>query len=101
MSTVRSGPEVTFLAAVELATGKIRWKERGFHKALCVYAADKLIFLDENGQLALARVSPDALEIRSKVQLTDKVSWTVPTLVGKTLYVRDQKNLMALDLGRP
>jgi len=95
------GSEVTFLAAVEMATGKIRWKERGFHKALCVYADDKLIFLDENGQLALARVSPEAIVIRSKVQLTDKVSWTVPTLVGKTLYVRDQKNIMALDLGNP
>jgi hypothetical protein len=29
----------------------------------------------------------------------DGTAWTVPTLVGKTLYVRDKANIMALDLG--
>jgi len=37
--------------------------------------------------------------VLSKVPLLDKVSWTVPTVVGKKMYVRDKKNIMALDLG--
>jgi hypothetical protein len=27
------------------------------------------------------------------------VSWTVPTLVGKTLYARDREKIVALNLG--
>ncbi len=95
------GNNTSVLAAVDIKTGKIAWRERGFHKALCVYADRKLIFLDENGQLGLAKIAPEGIEILSKVQLTEKVSWTVPTLAGKTLYVRDNKNIMALDLGEP
>ena len=93
------GSNTTTISAVNVKTGEIAWRERGFHKALCVYADNKLIFLDENGQLAMAKISPEKIDILSKVQLTDKVSWTVPTLVGKILFIRDKKEIMALDLG--
>ena len=94
-----SGVSQTILLAVNVKTGDIVWRERGFPKTLCLYADNKLILLDENGQLALAKVSPEGFDVLAKVQLTEKVSWTVPTLVGKTLYVRDAKNILALDLG--
>jgi len=58
-----------------------------------------MIILDEDGQLALAKANPENLEILSQCQLLEKTSWTVPTLIGKTLYVRDRKSIMALDLG--
>lgn len=93
------GDTITTTAAVNVKTGKIAWRERGFTKMLCLYADNKLILLDETGQLAIAKISPEGFELLSKVQLTEKVSWTVPTLVGKTLYVRDAKNIWALDLG--
>ena len=95
------GGTTTMLSAINIKTGEIAWRERGFHKALCVYADKKLILLDEKGQLALAKVSPEGIDIRSKVQLlkTEDVAWTVPTLVGKTLYIRDNENILALDLG--
>ncbi len=93
------GGSSTRIAAVDVKTGRIAWRQSGFHKAQCLYADKKLLFLDENGQLVLAKVSPEQMKILSQVQLTEKVSWTVPTLVGKTLYVRDQTNIMALDLG--
>ena len=93
------GNNTTTISAVNVKTGEIAWRERGFHKALCLYADNKLIFLDENGQLAMAKVSPEKIDILSKVQLTERVSWTVPTLVGRVLFVRDKKDIMALDLG--
>ncbi|MGB0717376.1 MAG: PQQ-binding-like beta-propeller repeat protein [Phycisphaerae bacterium] len=94
------GGRTTFLAAVDIKTGEVKWKERGYHKANCLYADNKLIFLDENGQLVMGTISPDAFKVLGNVQLTEKVSWTVPTLVGDTLYVRDNKNIMALNLGK-
>jgi len=93
------GGSVTKLACVDIKTGEVLWSERGFQKALCVFADGKLISLDENGMLRLARVSPRGVEVLSSHQLTEKVSWTVPTLVNTTLYVRDTKRIMALDLG--
>ncbi len=93
------GGKVTLLSAVNVKTGDIAWKERGFHKANCLYADDKLIFVDENGVLAMAKVSPDGMTILGQTELFEKVAWTVPTLVGDQLYVRDTKEIVALDLG--
>lgn len=93
------GGQITHLAAVDIRTGEVKWKERGYQKALCVFADGKLISLDENGMLRLARVSPRGVDALGSHQLTEKVSWTAPTLVGTTLYVRDTKRIMALELG--
>ncbi len=93
------GGKTTFVSAIDVRTGEIKWRQRGYHKAQIVYAGDRIIFLDENGKLAMARVSPDGFELLSETQLLEKVCWTVPTLVGKTLYVRDQNKIIALDLG--
>ena len=35
----------------------------------------------------------------ARVELLDDVAWTVPTIVGKTIYVRDKQGISALDLG--
>jgi outer membrane protein assembly factor BamB len=92
-----SGP--AFFAAVDAQTGDIAWRQRGFSKASFLLADGHFIILDEDGVLALATPTPEGLQVHSQVELLDHVAWTVPTLVGTTLYVRDRKNIMALDLG--
>lgn len=94
------GNDLSFLSAFEWKTGKIAWRERGFHKAQCLYADEKLLFLDEPGKLTLAKVSPEKLQVLASAPITEAVSWTVPTLVGTKLYARDRKNILALELGR-
>ncbi len=88
-----------FFMAVNIRTGDIAWRQRGFAKANCIYADGKFIILDEDGNLCLATATPEKFTMIAKVPLLEKVAWTVPTLVGRTLYVRDQKQVMALDLG--
>lgn len=88
-----------FFMAININTGKVAWRKRGFAKATCVYSKDKLIILDEDGKLALATVSPEGINILSECKLTERYSWAAPTLVGKTLYLRDRKHILALDLG--
>jgi outer membrane protein assembly factor BamB len=92
------GNDVSFLSAFNWRTGEIAWRKRGFHKAQCLYADGKLLFLDESGQLAMARVLPGGAEILGTARVTESVSWTLPTLVGTKLYVRDRKHILALDL---
>jgi outer membrane protein assembly factor BamB len=88
-----------FFSAINLKTGDVAWRERGFAKATCLYADGKFIILDEDGNLGLAKATPEKFELLCKAKVLDKQAWTVPTLVGKTLYVRDNKQLVALDLG--
>jgi len=92
------GNSSSFLAAVNWCTGEVAWKHRGFHLAKGVLADGKLYFLDENGQLAIARFSPEGVEILDAHQLLDRECWTPPTLVGTVLYARDRKHVVAVDL---
>ena len=92
---------VSILTAFNWRTGKIAWRERGFHMAQSLLADEKLIFLDQEGRLGLARVSPEGFGLLDSHQLTDSGSWTVPTLVDGRLYVRNRKQILAVDLAKP
>ena len=87
-----------FFTAINVKTGKIAWRQRGIAKATCLYADGKMIILDEDGNLVLASVGPEKMEILAKAELCKANAWTVPTLAGKTLYLRDRKEIIALDL---
>jgi len=87
-----------FFMGVNVKTGEIAWRERGFAKATCVYADGKLILLDEDGQLGLATATPQGLTVHSKCKPAERYAWAVPTLVGTKLYLRDRKNILAIDL---
>jgi outer membrane protein assembly factor BamB len=87
-----------FLMALDLRTGEPVWRKRGFAKANVLYADGKFIILDEEGQLALASMTPEGLEVHSQAKVLERLSWTAPTLVGTTLYLRDHHTIKALDL---
>ena len=95
-STGDFGP--AFFTAVDTHTGKILWRERSLARASFLHAEGRFIMLDEDGTLVLATPSAEGLTIHSEVDLMQNVARTVPTLIGKTLYVRDRKTMMALDL---
>ena len=84
--------------AVNINTGQIMWRNRSLSRATLISADGRFIILDEDGNLALATPSPEGLKVHSKVELLTNNAWTVPTLVGTKLYVRDRKIIMALDL---
>ena len=89
-----------FLTALDVNTGEAVWQERGFGRSSLVYADGKVIILDEDGDLVLGRLSPEGFSTLGRVHIFDTTSWTVPTLVGTTLYARDREKIVALDLGR-
>jgi outer membrane protein assembly factor BamB len=95
--SIGSGPN--FISAINGKTGDLAWRERGIPKANVVFADGKLIILDEEGNLTLASATPEKFTVLAKALLLGHVAWTPPTLVGKTMYLRDCKQIMALDLG--
>jgi outer membrane protein assembly factor BamB len=94
------GDSSSMFGAVNWRTGETAWKERNFHAAQVLYADGRILLVDESGQVAMARVSPEGLRILCTAQVLESVSWTVPTLVDGILYVRDRKRIVALDLAK-
>jgi outer membrane protein assembly factor BamB len=88
-----------FFQAVNARTGEVRLQERGFARANSLDLGDgRALVLDENGVLALCRLSPDGIQILTKAQVMENKAWTPPTLVGTKLYLRDRKTIRAFDL---
>jgi hypothetical protein len=87
-----------FMTAVDIRTGEIGWRRRGFAKASCVEADGRLVILDEDGVLYLAEATPEALTL-ARTQLLEPYAWTVPTVVGSTLFARNRRRIVAVDLG--
>jgi len=84
---------------IDLASGRILWQDRSFARSTFLHADGKLIVLDEDGTLGLATASASGFKVLTKASLLSNKAWTPPALVGTTLYVRDRKQLMALELG--
>jgi len=86
-------------AAIDVATGEMAWRDRSVTRATLIGAGGRLVILDEDGNLVLATPGESALIVHAKAQILGERAWTAPTLSGTTLYVRDRKQIMALDLG--
>jgi outer membrane protein assembly factor BamB len=86
------------LTAVHAKTGETIWQERGFGRSSLLYADDKAILIDEDGDLVLLRLTPSRMEVLAQASIFSTTSWTVPTLVGTVLYARDREKVVALDL---
>lgn len=88
-----------FFTALDIKSGRILWQERAFARASFLVVDDRLLVLDEDGQLHLAEASPEGLRLLGKASVFSGRSWTAPALVGKRLYLRDRRSITALDLG--
>lgn len=86
-------------AAVDVLTGDMLWRDRAVSRATLLGVGDKLIILDEDGNLALATPSAAGLTVHAKAAVLSHTAWTAPTLVGTTLYLRDRQQIVALELG--
>lgn len=86
------------LVCMELETGKVLWRTRGFRKGSLLVADDHLIILGENGELALAEATPARYGEKASFRVSRSRCWTMPALAGGKLYIRDQEQIVCLDL---
>ena len=63
-----------------------------------VNAGGTLVIVDEDGEIALASASAAGLRVHARKELLAANAWTPPTVVGGKLYVRDRKEVLALQL---
>ena len=88
------------LTCMELATGKVMWRDRSVGKGTLT-AADGLLFLmGEGNTVGLADASPTAYVEKGRFQVADQgwPSWAHPVVAGGVLYIRNQGVLAAYDV---
>jgi outer membrane protein assembly factor BamB len=86
------------LKAIDPSGGEEHWRQRGFAKGSLIYADGHLIIFGERGQLAVAEATPEAYRERSSAQVFNAKTWTMPTLADGRLFLRSERELVALDL---
>ena len=94
------GFDEKMLTCIDAETGELKWRKRGFGHGSLFYAEGMLIVLSDKGELALVEVDDESYLERGRGQIFDGRSWTVPTLAGGKLFLRDETEIVALDIAR-
>lgn len=89
------------LAAVDAATGREHWNEKGWGRGTALLVDGYLVVLSEDGRLGVVEATPKGyVETRAPVQVLRGTNvWTVPALANGVLYLRDPNEVVAMALG--
>jgi outer membrane protein assembly factor BamB len=89
------------LVCVELATGKLKWKESSLMFGAMTATKDKLIAIGEKGELVIADVNPEKFVAVSRAQVLGGRCWISPVLSNGRVYVRNAKgNMICVDVSK-
>jgi outer membrane protein assembly factor BamB len=83
------------LNCVELATGKLAWKQRGAGCGSVLIADNKLIVLAERGDLIMAAVDSGEFKELGRSLFLEGRCWTVPVLANGRVYGRNADGKLA------
>lgn len=86
------------LRCVALKTGRVLWSRDGFGAGTVSLAGDRLVVLKEDGELLLVEASPRAFRLIAKARILAPTVRAYPALADGRLFVRNQKELVAVEL---
>ena len=90
------------LNCVEMKTGKVLWtkmKVGKYHAAMVRTGDDKLLMLDDFGNLTLIEPNAEKYVELAKSKVCGK-TWAHPALSDGCVYLRDEKELMCLQMSK-
>ena len=83
-------------ACLDLATGKEAWITKPFGRYWSLVArGDRILALDETGDLRLIRATPEKYDPVGEAQVAERESWAHLAVAEDELYVRDLEGLTA------
>ncbi len=88
------------MACIDLKSGKKVWKggRYGFGQQLLV--GDVLLVQTEKGGIAIVKADPAGYEELFQLQVLDHMTWNVPTLAGRYLLVRNDREVVCYRLAQ-
>ncbi|MFM7520404.1 MAG: PQQ-binding-like beta-propeller repeat protein, partial [Planctomycetota bacterium] len=85
-------------ACLDLATGKEDWITTPFGRYWSMVAQDdRILALDETGDLRLIRATPEKYEQLGEAKVAERESWAHVAVEGGTVYVRDLEGVTAYE----
>lgn len=91
-----AGP-VTHLVCLEAKTGREAWRKSRFGKGNMVFADGKLWITTFEGELVLARATPEGYEELGRAELLGRTRQTL-TIAGGRGYIRDDREVLCIGL---
>ncbi|QDT09840.1 PQQ-binding-like beta-propeller repeat protein [Stieleria marina] len=86
------------LQCVELATGEIKWSQRGFGPGNCIKVGDKLVVLSDAGDVVLADAKPDGYNETGRIKAISGKCWSTPAYSDGRIFVRSTQEAACLDV---
>ncbi len=80
---------VVQLTCMNMKTGEIAWKQRGMGCGSLMIVDGKLLALSEDGDLILAKATPDSFQEIARVPFLSGRCWTVPIFLNGRIYGRN------------
>jgi len=88
------------LRCIDPATGRVLWTVEDFGVAHLIAAGDKLLVQKDDGTLVLAQADPRAYRELGSHRVLKSTSRALPALANGRLFVRDERQLVVLSVGR-
>jgi len=97
------GFDDSMLVCVDLKTGDIRWKARGYGtgQSLLLQPQALLAVLTDKGELALVEAKPAAHRELARLKVLDGKTWNHPVIARGRLYARNGEEIACLELPKP
>ena len=92
------GLDESILAAVDAATGELKWKAGRYGYGQLLLASGHLIVLTEDGNLVLVKANADRHEELVQFPVLEGKTWNHPAMAGGYLLVRSLAEMAAFDL---
>ncbi|QDT33836.1 PQQ-binding-like beta-propeller repeat protein [Thalassoglobus polymorphus] len=90
---------VVQLTCMKMKTGEIAWKQRGMGCGSLMIVDGKLLALSEDGELILAKATPESFQEIARVPFLSGRCWTVPIFLNGRIYGRNATGtLVAVDV---
>lgn len=90
-------------AAIDVATGEVKWKWKDIAKGSVIWADDRLYCLGEDGNVVLLEATGAGPKVKGRFRLVpQKVTdaWTHPVILDGRLYLRYHDTLYCYDIRR-
>jgi len=97
MDNVGGAGPVTHLNCVDAKTGERKWQQQRYGKGNFIYADGKMFLTMMTGELVVIRPSPDRYVELGRMPLIETTR-QAPALANGLLYVRDDKEIVCVDV---
>ena len=77
------------LVCMNHETGEVAWRQSGLGCGSLMIADGKLVILSEDGDLVIAKASPDGFTELARARILSGRCWTVPVLLDGHVYARN------------